>query len=261
MKKTLRRFTKIYKFLSDSKQLILRLGRAVHPYRLRCYQNRMGFHGDPVWRYLVASIKDWFPVTSCVETGSFKGDTALFLAKVFPDIFKYSVELSGEYHRESTWRLRGLEKSLVVKSNSPAGIANLIKESKVGDLPLFFLDAHWYEYWPLPDELKEISKLNKAIIMIDDFEVAGRPEYGFDTYKLGDKDMPNNFDFISPAMSARSYRYLLPKYRAEEAFPEDPKSLRGYTVIFQNIGDAEWEKVTNSELVRNKYSTGILPVR
>ncbi|MFA6365084.1 MAG: hypothetical protein WCW78_01650 [Candidatus Paceibacterota bacterium] len=183
------------------------------------------------------------------------------MVNIFPKVITYSIEIVNEYFKESTWRLRNFKNSLIIKKNSPQGIADLIKESKLGSTPFFFLDAHWYEYWPLPDELKEISKLDKAIIIIDDFKIEGRPEYGFDTYKAGDKDLPNDFNFISGSMTAKSYRYLLPKYRIEEAFPETPRTLRGYVVIFQNISEDEWQKVANSELVKSKYSTGIFPMR
>ena len=55
---------------------------------------------------------------------------------------------------------------------------------------LFFLDAHWGKYWPLRDELKVIRKLNKYLIVIDDFMVPGkshpsrpRGAFGFDVYQ------------------------------------------------------------------------------
>jgi len=47
---------------------------------------------------------------------------------------------------------------------------------------MIYLDAHWDDYWPLRDELKEILLYkNKPIVIIDDYKTPDR-EYEFDTY-------------------------------------------------------------------------------
>lgn len=258
IKDVLRKYPRLYGLFSYFKYLPGRIVRRLVPYRLRSYCNWLGFYGDPFLKYLVFNLSKQFNITSCVETGSYKGDTTLFLAKVFPDIFRYSIELSDEYYRESRWRVRSFLKSLIIKGSSPESIKKLIDDSKLGDLPLFFLDAHWNEYWPLLDELKQVSKLGRAIIIIHDFQVDGRPEYGYDSYKVKDKNIPNNFDYISTAMSAKNYRFLLPKYKAEEVWPEDPKGIRGYVVIFQNFMEEDWDMIKNSKLVTDHYECGKL---
>ena len=55
---------------------------------------------------------------------------------------------------------------------------------------LFFLDAHWGKYWPLRDELAVIRRLDKYVVVIDDFMVPGKSNsahphgpFGFDIYK------------------------------------------------------------------------------
>jgi len=259
IKDGLKKYPKLYSSLSDLKCLLGRFIRMFVPYRLRNYCDRQGFCGDTFLKYLVFSLSKWFTVTSCVETGSFKGDTTLFLAKIFPDVFKYSIELNSEYYKESLWRVRNFKKSLIIKGSSPNGIKKLIEDSKLGNLPLFFLDAHWHTYWPLLDELKQISKLNKAIIIIHDFQVDGRPEYGYDSYKFKNKNISNNFDFISTFTLAEDCKFLLPKYKAEEVFPEDPKILRGYIIIFQNFKKDDWSKIIGSKLVDSYYEYGELP--
>jgi len=251
--------TMILEFLLFIKQHIGRFIRFFVPYRFRNYSNIQGFHGDPFLRYLVFKSSELLDITACVETGSFKGDTALFLAKVFPSVFRYSIELNNEYYRESSWRLRSYKKSKIIKGSSPNVIRKLIDSSKLGKLPLFFLDAHWYKYWPLQDELKEVSKLDKAVIIIDDFQVEGRPEYGFDSYGHGDESIPNNFDFISKYLTAKKYYFLLPRYQSEEAFPEDKSALRGYVLIFQNLNEEDWLRITNLEIVKTRYTIGELP--
>lgn len=55
--------------------------------------------------------------------------------------------------------------------------------------PLFFyLDAHWEGDLPLAEELQLIlASCAQPIIMIDDFEVADDPGYGYDKYGKGKK--------------------------------------------------------------------------
>ena len=62
---------------------------------------------------------------------------------------------------------------------------NIFKSSET----IFFLDAHWGKYWPLRDELKQILRLEKSVIVIDDFFVPERSDrrrphgdFGFDFY-------------------------------------------------------------------------------
>ncbi len=47
---------------------------------------------------------------------------------------------------------------------------------------LFWLDAHWGEYWPLVDETKIISSLHSFAVIVDDFEVPGKPSFHYDSY-------------------------------------------------------------------------------
>jgi hypothetical protein len=51
------------------------------------------------------------------------------------------------------------------------------------DRTLFYLDAHWGEHWPLRDEITQILRLQRSIIVIDDFVVPFHPWHGFDIYR------------------------------------------------------------------------------
>jgi hypothetical protein len=48
----------------------------------------------------------------------------------------------------------------------------------------FYLDAHWGKYWPLRDEIREILRLKRSVIVIDDFSIPFRWNVGFDVYKF-----------------------------------------------------------------------------
>ncbi len=181
IKDNLKRYPKVYdllRFLYNVFNFFVAKIKNYIPYQLRRYAKGAAFGGDPFLKEMVISLSKTKMISSCVETGSFRGDTTLFLAKVFPDIFKYSIEINDEYFRESAWRVRNYKKSILIKGSSPTEIKKLIKDNTLGDLPLFFLDAHWNDYCPTKDELLLISEINKAIIIIHDFEVVGQPEYG-----------------------------------------------------------------------------------
>lgn len=48
---------------------------------------------------------------------------------------------------------------------------------------MFYLDAHWYDYMPLPDELAAIaSQCQRGVIVIDDFLIPEQPKYLYDEY-------------------------------------------------------------------------------
>jgi hypothetical protein len=50
---------------------------------------------------------------------------------------------------------------------------------------LFYLDAHWGEYWPLKDEILSIANScakNKCLIIIDDVLVPWRADIPYDEY-------------------------------------------------------------------------------
>ncbi len=48
---------------------------------------------------------------------------------------------------------------------------------------MFYLDAHWYENMPLPEELASIGEqCGRAIILVDDFLVPWEPRFLYDEY-------------------------------------------------------------------------------
>ena len=97
--------------------------------------------------------------------------------------------------------------------------------SQVGDLPIFFLDAHWLAYWPLQDELKAIAaNYTEAIIIVHDLYVPFCEAYHYDVYHGVALDM----NLVHTAILAEAYHdYLV-------YFPTPPDIKAGYAVIFQD---------------------------
>jgi FkbM family methyltransferase len=135
-------------------------------------------------------------VKYAVETGTYKGSTTVFLSKLVPNV--HSIEIDNNNYNESKSNFEKLKIDNIVlhKGSSEEVFKTLLpklKEEAKDEYIFFYLDAHWNDYWPLLDELELISKFfnNKAIIVIDDFQIPNR-DYGFDSYK----GQPNNFEYV-----------------------------------------------------------------
>ena len=223
------------------------------PYRFRKYGKNRGFGTDRVLNEFVQLLAQEFLCTACVETGTCRADTALRLAEVFPRIPVYTIEVSDELFRESRWRLRNSANTIIIRNSSEKAIRDLIADKKLGELPLFFLDAHWHNYWPLKDELHLLAGLGKAIVMIHDFRVPERPEFQFDWYTTAAGAMPNDVHFIEDFLHAKRHHLLFPAYEAKDAAVTVLGGLRGYVVIFQDL-HGEFNQLWSMPAVRNWYS-------
>lgn len=216
-------------------------GQLLVPYRWRTYRD-VAFHSDQILRRLIIELINEFKPTTLVETGTFKANTTLFLSRLTGGkIPIYTCEISRIYFWESRWRLRGQSSVTLKRSSSPIFIKKLARDKVLDGLPLFFLDAHGgSDYLPLLDELRELSLLGKAIIIIDDFLVPGRSEFAFDfcSYDTG-KIRPLDFSLIKPVLNpGHQYNFLYPNYTVEESLvPIKQERLTGYIVIFVGLKD------------------------
>ena len=184
---------------------ILRLIK--HLPKLIFRKNGYGFHNDKTLQGFIKNIIKMIPITSFVETGTYKGDTTAHMARNNPDLPIFTCELDKLSFWESRWLLKKFKNVFCFNKSSPDFLKDIV--SRIGDLPLFFLDAHWNDYNPLKDELKIISNLKKAIIIIDDMN----------TIKLDEK---NKYHILSPVYA--QIGYIIVFYNMEEEF-EDFKKL------------------------------------
>jgi hypothetical protein len=71
----------------------------------------------------------------------------------------------------------------LVRGSSEAILAAR-RDALSGKRVLFYLDAHWHDYWPLRDELRAIAGIDgpRPVVVIHDVQVPGRPHLGFDAY-------------------------------------------------------------------------------
>lgn len=253
IKKALTPYPRAYGTAQFIKHFPLHIREALTPYSVRKYPEGLAFNGDPFFKSIVEKLPNYFPITSCVETGTYKGDSTLFLSSIFPGHPVYTIELNGRNFRESKWRFRRSSNIVLIRGNSPVKVGELISQNKVGDIPFFFLDAHWNLYWPLLAELEKISALEKAIVAIHDFKVPDRPEYGFDHYE----ENINDLGYIKDAIQT-GYKIVFPKYSEHEAKEKGYGPLRGYVFLFKNIPPAQFSAFMEDPFVKGHFNEHIL---
>jgi hypothetical protein len=199
-------------------------------------EGETGFNGDRVFQELLLNIVRSCAISSFVETGTHCGASTYFLVKAEPRLPIYTCELNKGFYEFSKRRLGKFKKVRIGNESSEKFLRRLTQTENLGARPLFYLDAHWYDYWPLPDEIEIItSGLEKSVIVIHDFEVPGRADFKFACY-----GRPCNLELIQPKLRAAArYHMLFPSYRVQDVFPEDRANpLVGYVVIFHNQPDA-----------------------
>lgn len=186
-----------------------------------------GFHGD---KFLIQLVDSLMPqIYSFIETGSNVGTTALYIAKTYPDIMIYSCEVDELAFQELQRNLSGFANAEVYCQKSPEFLYLLNDTHKHNRdrRNLFWLDAHGYGFrWPLRDEVAFITEnFQSAVLIIDDFEVPGKPEFNF----MKNGDQLCNFRYIKNALAKeKQYWVIYPNY-TEHTSPHHP--LVGYVVI------------------------------
>lgn len=143
-----------------------------------------GAFEDKYLKLELQNLIEKFNIDTIVETGTYKGWSTNILAQtnkkvitieINEESYKKAKEFNSK-HSNIDFYLGSSQK--VIEEVIPNGISHV----------LFFLDAHWGEFWPLLDELEMIHRKNliSPIIIIHDFFVPdekGKAKFGYDKYK------------------------------------------------------------------------------
>jgi predicted O-methyltransferase YrrM len=135
-----------------------------------------------------------FNIKKIIETGTYYGWSSIILSKF--NLPVKSIEYSEENYKIAQDNLinKDINNVDLILGSSSEVLDNILEDNEE-DL-LLFLDAHWYDYWPIHDELNVCIKKNiKPIIAIHDFFVPnenGDAKFGFDRYK----DQKLDFEYI-----------------------------------------------------------------
>lgn len=122
-----------------------------------------------------------YNVDCIVETGTNAGDTAEYLCRSYPDKYIVTTEIDPTLYSIAKKRLVNYKNVELLHSSSESVITYVTSKF---NYPFFYLDAHWNDYWPLFDELKNIKK---GVVCVGDFlnpyqQFVEDQVYCFDTY-------------------------------------------------------------------------------
>ncbi|MGA2684989.1 MAG: hypothetical protein ABSF51_08055 [Verrucomicrobiota bacterium] len=155
-----------------------------------------GVFVDPPMIQIIKKFQTDFQLHNFVETGTFEGESSFAMTLLFDRVYTCDVRdwprgldfyCSANLTYETTTSPEFLRKHL------PA-----IREHS-----LFFLDAHWGEYWPLLDELAIIfANCRNPVIIIDDFDAGNGLDY--DAYKGRKLDL----DYVASSIPA-GYKFFV----------------------------------------------------
>lgn len=141
------------------------------------------FNTDTVVSDTVVQLVKDLKIDCIVETGTFHGKTTCYLAEEFPSLLIYTIEVKFDTFLIAEKNLKSFSNVKQFCGSSEMILKDILPTLS-GKRILFYLDAHWEDYWPLLDELKKISTThqNTCCIIIDDFKVPNRP-FKYDSYK------------------------------------------------------------------------------
>jgi len=141
-----------------------------------------GFNRETIRAYISWRLHHHFGCTSFIETGTFYGRTTAFVSKVFQTPV-FTSEINRTHHIVSKANLL-LSKEIDSRlCSSPDLLRELCGTPRIGENPMFYLDAHWYDYMPLTEELQIISdQCQRAVVLIDDFHQPHEARFLYDEY-------------------------------------------------------------------------------
>lgn len=207
---------------------------------------------------------EWFQskyiIDIAIETGTCEGDGTLELSKHHDLVITCEIdnsycknsmnkfkrqgyELKSEFHTKSfnlpIYEFQKDNKRIyLVEGSSNIVLDDILNDGMGFEIKksiVFYLDAHWNEYFPILDELKAISKYNlsDSKIIIHDFYVPGFTEYktneygilvhywGNDFYKMGDL----NFNYVKEELFKINPGIL--SYFPDDVHNQEDKAGRG----------------------------------
>jgi hypothetical protein len=151
-------------------------------------QDRTGygpFNGQKRRQEVFSRLDATFGFDSFIETGAYMGTTTEMLAGLGRPVF--SCELSRKNFLRAAVRLASFANVSLTNLDSRTFLRCLLGSGTPIGLPFIYLDAHWNDDLPLPEEIDLIAKgLRDFVIFVDDFQ---QPDagYGFDRYENGNE--------------------------------------------------------------------------
>ena len=107
------------------------------------------FSGDTYLKHHIHDLIKKHHVKTVVETGTFLGESTLAFADMIPKV--HTIENNAQFASVADKKFSDKPGITLHRGSSPEVLHALCPKLKTDTL--YFLDAHWYDYWPLLDEL------------------------------------------------------------------------------------------------------------
>jgi hypothetical protein len=208
-------------------------------------QRVIGFNGQAIRAFILQNLARRFECTRFVETGTSFGHTAGYVNRAF-GLPVISCELTAFRHWVSRLNLAPLPSVRLHQASSPDFLRRVLPSVAADETPMVYLDAHWYEYLPLEDELEILAELcPRAVVAIDDFHIPHRPGFAFDEYPGKRLDV----DLIRGPLASRRSDVVVMLSDYDPAW-EPPAHPTGMAVVLLGIGDDELDERFPLDLLR-----------
>lgn len=154
-------------------------------------------------------IRKAYQIDTAIETGTFKGATTLFFAKNFKQV--HTIEINQFLYQKNMPLLSKYPNVKAYWGDSKKILPEILS-SAANEKIVFYLDAHWYEDWPLLAEIQAIGATHKdrCILVIDDCKVPERPDIPYDTYR----GVACCYEYVKEslfhAFTQHTHHYLIP---------------------------------------------------
>lgn len=136
----------------------------------------------------VIEILDTFKPNLIIESGTFIGSTTPILAMI-SNVPVITIELNKRLALRNRKNFARMYPVLEIEQkigSSEVEFRQLLTGVDQSRRVFAYLDAHWFDYLPVTDELVSLVQWGgEFIALIDDFENPYDPGYGFDRYKNG----------------------------------------------------------------------------
>ena len=171
---------------------------------------QLGFNSAPEIGSFLVFLKAEYGIQIAIETGTYTGNTTVFLSFLFDRVHTIEYD-ENTYHttRETLHRYPNIISHL----GSSEVVLSKILPSLEGERLLLYLDAHWYNFWPLRDEIlvASLTHIDNCILVIDDFKVPHRNEIPYDKYGVHECSYEYIKEQLDVLYSDYITYYLIPK--------------------------------------------------
>jgi hypothetical protein len=179
-----------------------------HLFDSRTQLNYIVWHQDPTLELFIRKLIEDVKPDRWVETGTHMGWTSMWVAKNYPSLPLYTVEVDPGFYAKAKDNLEPYPQVTLAHDSSPNFLEKLSPIFKDG-LSMFWLDAHWWPPVPLRDECRFVSKLDRYVCLLDDFS-CWKPDFSGDTFytiapSSGDAYL-NDVSYVCSELGEKYYR-------------------------------------------------------